>query len=223
MNEFLIKKRNEIEDIDEELRIGINLSIILNSACYLEGAIEAVLKEFVYFKTKALNKVYIPDVETRKEIFSFYNPLMDDLEVRISRTTGMQNYDQLFELFCGERISKMSNMETLWEGVQILFNFRNVIAHGREASACIINAYYYPEPVEEFSGGYAKLEQYLLKKKIIDKKFTDAEDVTIFFNNEIADHFWSLCNIFLKELSNSLSDDLKEIYNNVIFPNRTKK
>ena len=86
LNEFLIKKRNEIEDIDEELRVGINLSIILNSVCYLEGAIEAVLKEFVSFKTKVLNKVNIPDIETRKEIFSFYNPLMEDLEVHISIT-----------------------------------------------------------------------------------------------------------------------------------------
>ena len=74
-----------------------------------------------------------------------------------SRTTGLQNYDKLFELFCKKRISKMSNMEPLWEGLQILFNFRNVIAHGREALACIVHAYYYPEPVEEFLGWYAKL------------------------------------------------------------------
>ena len=89
-----------------------------------------------------------------------------------------------------------------------MFQLRNVIAHGRQAYAYEVEAYYTDGIEEHFMGGYKKAEEYLLKKKLMEQKFLEAENLDIYFTNEIADHFWDVVQEFIKELDRFISENL---------------
>ena len=44
---FTAKQDTERDDLDERVRAGLNFSIVVNSACFLEGALESGLNSFV--------------------------------------------------------------------------------------------------------------------------------------------------------------------------------
>lgn len=214
--EFLLTKRNN-EEHSSTLRVGINHSVIFYSACYLEGIIESGLKAILSQKREVFNTVDIPELYARKTVNRFFNSLESDIEERIARTTGVPNYDKIFELLTGERISKYNGVNALWEGIEVLFQFRNVLAHGREISASKMSAYWIEEPWKEFySGGYKKAEDYLLKKGLIAQKFIDCDSEELYFTDGVADHFWGLSKEFVYQVSNGLPEDAKEAFDGAV-------
>jgi len=96
-NIHLISQRNGLDEKDE-VRAGINLVVILNTTCFVEGALESGMKGILRQKREAFSKVDIPELETRKTVNILFNNLEKDMEMRIGRTTGIQNYDSMFEL-----------------------------------------------------------------------------------------------------------------------------
>ena len=148
-NIHLISQRNGLDE-EDEVRAGINLVVILNTTCFVEGALESGMKGILRQKREAFNKVDIPELETRKTVNVLFNNLEKDMEMKIGRTTGIQNYDLMFELLIDSKISQYDNVKPLWEGMTVLFNFRNVLAHGREVSATLVNAWNYDEEWKEF-------------------------------------------------------------------------
>jgi hypothetical protein len=222
VNTFLISQRANVNAFPDTLRVGLNYTIVLNSACYIEGALEAGLKALLRHRRDAFNKVDIPDFETRKAMNTFYRRIEDELEARIGRSTGPSNYDDLFELILGERVSQFDSVKPTWEGVTILFQFRNVIAHGREISARLTQGWWTKGSWEEqFSGGYRKVEDYLTKKKLITKRFTaeDGEEA-IYFTDEVADHFCAVANDFIQKVSDSLTGDEKKKFDSAVWPSQ---
>ena len=208
-NIHLISQRNGLDEKDE-VRAGINLVVILNTTCFVEGALESGMKGILRQKREAFSKVDIPELETRKTVNILFNNLEKDMEMRIGRTTGIQNYDSMFELLINSKISQYDNVKPLWEGMMVLFNFRNVLAHGREVSATLVNAWNYDEEWKEFfSGGYSKAEKYLQKNELISGKFTESKLDNLYFEDKIADHFWNLSLDFLRKISESLKGEEK--------------
>jgi hypothetical protein len=217
--EFLVSQRATVQMHSESLRVGINYSIVLNSACYVEGALEAGLKALLWQRRDLYSEVEIPDFNVRKTINRLFNGVFDDLETRISRATGPANYDDLFEIIISERISKYDLIKPLWEGVMVLFHFRNVIAHGREIAASLAQGWWTSGAWEEnFSGGYRKTEDYLLKNKLIDKRFVEGSSEALYFTDDVADHFWNIAKEFIKRLSESLTGEEKKAFDSAVWP-----
>jgi len=204
LNQFLIESRKAVKQKDT--RIGINYAIILNTACCVEGILEYILKEILYQKYTLIHDV------NSKKFYQFYNSLEKEIHDRIAKTTGIDNYNYLFKLLIGKELKKIDIVKPYMEGINVLFEFRNVLAHGREIkfeSFCIDitkNEHY-----DNFMGGYKKAEDYLLKKKIIKTEFADCKN-EVYFTNKVANHFWELSHKFINSIIKSLDADLKKLF-----------
>jgi hypothetical protein len=209
------KKRKGV--MPPQVRAGINFSIILGSACYLEGVLEAGLKAFLVQRRMLYNQLETKEFETRRSMNLFYNRIDEDLERRIRSALGASGYDEMFELLIGERLSKLAHVAPIWEGITVLFQLRNVLGHGREVTAQQIVSV---TPIEEvFSGGYRRAEDYLRKRKLLGKKFIEAHSDYIFLSDAVADHFWKLAKQAPKAISKSLQKQYKlQFHNAVIRP-----
>ena len=185
-----------------EVRAGLNFCIILGSACYLEGVLEAGLKSFLWMRRDIYNKSRSRNINVRRSMNCWFNRVEEDMELRIRTATGAEGYNELFELLIGRQLSELEKIAPLWEGITVLFQLRNVLGHGREVKAYQIVSV---TPIEEkFQGGYRRAEDYLRKRKLINKKFTDAHSDFIFLSDAVADHFLDLVEKVPKAISQSL-------------------
>jgi len=189
--EYLVSKRQE--PVPDLVRAGLNFSIVLGSACYLEGILEALLKATLDCRRAEFNQTEIEDFESRRAVNVYYSRLEEDLSQRIGHCIGAQAYDEVFNLLAGQPLSQTKEVVPLWEGVTVLFNFRNVLGHGREvfarhfAGGAVVGGF-----KEEFAGGYRKVEDYLRKQGLLSRRFVDAHSEYLFLSDPIADHFWGL-------------------------------
>ncbi|MFI5090860.1 MAG: hypothetical protein ACHP7P_12445 [Terriglobales bacterium] len=188
--EYLLSKRQE--PIPDLVRAGLNFSIVLGSACYLEGVLEALLKAILGYRRAEFNRTKIEDFESRRAMNVYYNRLEEDLSQRIGHSNGAQAYDEVLDLLAGQRLSQLKEVVPLWEGVTVLFNFRNVLGHGREVFASHFAGGAVGGGKEEFAGGYRKVEDYLRKQGLLSRRFVDAPSEYLFLSDPIADHFWGL-------------------------------
>lgn len=58
--------------------------------------------------------------------------------------------------------------------------------------------------MEDFSGSYKKVENYLQKKKLLPHKFVEAHSEYLFLSDSIADHFFELAKALPKAIMSSL-------------------
>ena len=189
--EYLAASRDE--RMSGLLKSGFNFSIILGSACYLEGVLETLLRALLQYRRDEFNRLEIPHFETRRSMNIFYKRLEDDLSNRIGRSVGAAGYNEMFELLTGSRLSELDETKSMWEGITVLFNFRNVLGHGREVSARHFAGFFVEGgEQEEFSGSYRKVEDYLRKTGLLDRRFMEAHSEYLFLGNDIADHFWAI-------------------------------
>jgi len=109
------KKVDEISYFSEG---EINYSIIVNSAFFIEGSLK-------HFLELLLENLY--DDENYDD--SFCGRIYDHLQKSIYKRIGIINYNELFEVLTGRSFHDINTK--CWEGIKILFCFRNVLAHGR--------------------------------------------------------------------------------------------
>ena len=178
-------------DLSLPVRAGINFSIILGSACYVEGVLETGLKALLQLRRVIYNRIEMPELQLRRSNNAFYKRLEEDVRLRIISATGVAGYQhEVFELLVGQRLKALTHVVPMWEGLSALFHLRNVLGHGREVTARQI----LKTPIEEqFSGGYRKAEDYLRKHKLLGKKFTEAHSKYLYLTNGVADHFLANC------------------------------
>ncbi len=165
--DYLLKSRNCLSKRNHDERIGINISLIINTACYIEGRLEHEIKELLANRNIVLNSIVIEDFYKRRTHAIFINKVTEDLDARIERITGVDGFDSIIELLSYMRTpSKLRSFKN-WEGITVLFQLRNVLAHGRQVTAQRTKAWWTNDSWEdEFCGGYKKAEDYLLKKGI---------------------------------------------------------
>jgi hypothetical protein len=173
-------------------RFGINFGIILGAACYIEGCCEYLL-----LKSTVSGRQLTDSLESR---------LLDELTARISLATGPERFNEMFALVMGTKASAMLTAPGLWETVKILFHFRNMIAHGRSVTYSWLNVVPVDiAPTTDFSGGYQKLEDYLLAKSVLTERHHESGETWPYFTDAIADHFWKAATDFVAEVSAKLS------------------
>jgi hypothetical protein len=194
------------DHVPDLVKSGLNFSILLGSACYVEGVLEALLRELLDCRHFEHNRNQSNDLATRGPVNFYYNRLEDELSRNIGRTQGSSGYDEMFALLTGQRLSRLSKVQPFWEGVTILFNFRNVLGHGREVSAKHFQGGMTPGGFrEEFFGSYKKVEDYLHKKKLLARRFVEAPSEYLFLTTPIADHFWELARALPEAVMSSLA------------------
>lgn len=106
---------------------------------------------------------------------------------------GTDNYNRMLELVLGKKASAFCD-EPTWETIRMLFLFRNMLAHGR---AVDYKTYWPPSAggvwvEEEFEGNYAKVENYLLRKGLLQENYIRQESNWHYFQDGVADHFWDI-------------------------------
>lgn len=225
--EFLYESRKNLKSIKS--RIGINISIILHSACCIEGYLENELKTLLEHRNSILNKNNFKQFSFRRIYNVFIHNIEKDFETRISRTTGLEKFDSLIEILSYKKKPDKLTDFKYFECIKVLFQLRNVLAHGREVSAQRVSGYWTNGSWEdEFLGGYRQAERYLIKIKLINKKFIECQRIDHIFTNKVADHFYSICKKFLKHCLNIFEIEknetsveniiMKELFNNKIKP-----
>lgn len=211
--DFLRKQRKLVPLKDRTTRIGINISLILTSACCVEGIIEQELKELLRHRLSVMGKIDVEKFYERRIHNSFISNIEDYLNSRIERTTGVDSFGAFLELLSYKRTPAKFSDYPNWEGVRILFNFRNVLAHAREVTAKRTNAWWVEgDWKDDFSGGYKLAEDYLLKKKLISSRFIGRGSIAHLFTNKVADHFHSLSKNFARYISKAI-DQEKRLFN----------
>ncbi len=209
--EFLRTQRKTLSRSEKRSRMGINLSIILTTACVIEGKLESDLKTLIEHRKHVLREIEAKDFYHRRIYNTFINNVEDHLTNQVERVTGIDNFESFFDLLSYKRMPSKYNEYPNWEGVKVLFNFRNVLAHGREVTAQRISAWWLEvDWKDDFSGGYKITENYLLKKKLITKRFIEEDSIDHFFTNKIADHFYSISKGFLRYHSKIVAQEKRK-------------
>ncbi|HEX3374413.1 MAG TPA: hypothetical protein VHS13_09395 [Edaphobacter sp.] len=126
----------------------------------------------------------------------------------------------MFELLTGNGINELAKVKPLLEGITVLFHFRNVLGHGREVSATRFHSQISSQS-EEFNGTYRKVEDYLLKTKLLKHRFVDVHSEYLFLGSEIADHFWNLVKQVPQAVVDSLSAPEAEVCSKVLEEQRS--
>jgi hypothetical protein len=182
---------------------------VLGAACYLEGVLEALLRAILRCRKGQFDE-YLDFVngEARWAMGKYYTRIEEDVSRRIGRAVGAAGYDEMFELLVGRRLSQMNEVSPFWEAVNVLFNFRNVLGHGREVSARHFTGGAVPGGVrEDFPGSYKLVEDYLRKKSLLNQRFVDAHSEYLFLSEAIADHFWAVASGIPTAVMASLPED----------------
>ncbi len=204
--DFNIQSRESITC--RKLNAAINLNIILNSACFVEGFLEDRGKLLLGYYQEIFQEVHFEEFELRKPKNVFFNNVIEFLNRKISQSTGIDNYNTLFELLIDKSFKTDDTISPFIEGINVLYQFRNVIAHGRQIHFYEVDAYFTDGKEEVYNGGYKKAETYLIKKGLLSDKIKDVGSSQIYFTNEIADHFNSLATDFTKAFDSFLEQHM---------------
>ena len=156
---------------------GVNATIIMLSASCLEGFFVECLESFVGPWEMYPNN-------------TFQNRLTKDLGKRISVATFAQ-FPDLFKITLGQPLSE--SIEDLNEGIRVLIDFRNIVAHARSTTYQSFDPPYSENEDYEVEKQSRTIHSYLKKKKLI----TGTENL---FTNEVADHFASLVKPYINEV-----------------------
>ena len=209
MAEALQDARPALADHDREAN---NLTIIICRACLVEGILEEETHRVLRFYAAKYQKVSIPVFETRKPMNLFVNRMMEDLESRVARTTGIDNYAALINTLLGGSLLSAPGLASCVEGLKVLFQLRNVIAHGRAVRATVRWRGDSPaDGGEDFRGGYSLAERYLLKNGLIDQRFYSAESASWIFSDNVADHFTRVAEEFTGALTKYIDAALADL------------
>lgn len=204
---------------------AINLSIILHSACWTESVLENKLLMVLKHYREGYNNIHIEDFVTRKTLNRYYERLEKHFDSSIRKTSGIEKFDNMFEILLGKSFSKDERIKAKLESIKVLFQFRNMIAHGREIHAVERSiSDDKSDLTETFRGGYKKVEDYLIKKKFIDEKFIESKNLDMYFSDGVADHFFICAKSFIECIDEFIQgcfdnentdffDDFMKIYN----------
>lgn len=204
--EFDMDSRKSITN--EKLNAALNLNIILSVACFVEGFFEDRGKLLLGYYKEIYSLIDFKEFELRKPKNVFFNNVEKFLSQKISQSTGIDNYNSIFELLLDKPFKTNPKITPYIEGINVLYQLRNVIAHGRQLHLYEVEAYYTDGIEENFNGGYKKAENYLIKKGLLSQKIKDGGTVQLYFTNEIADHFWILANDFVKAFDEFIQEHM---------------
>ena len=210
--ELLLEQRRRLGQGQRRSRVGINYSLVIATACLVEGVLEASLKELVSDRHRVLNQIQEADFHKRRIKNCFAENIDDYLRRKIERTTGIDKYAPILKLLSHQRRPPQLKNFKNWEGLKVLFNLRNALAHGREISGSKVRAFYLGDDwIDEFVGSYRVVEDYAIKKKLIKSKFLDKGTLEHILTNAVTDHCRSVAKEFLRYIRPIFRKEMEEL------------
>ncbi len=185
------------DNVSEEVRVGLNYNIIVDTAFILEAESEALIHSIVDQYEQIYIKFYQPDLtdcdaKLAANAKTLLRSSFSMIKNYSSKKTGMEHYKTIFNILIPE--SDLTTIKPFEEGIQVLYQFRNVIAHGRAIRFEERTYYAYPDYDNEvkkeidFMGGYKKVQDYLIKKGLLEQPITESLDYKSLFSDAICDH-----------------------------------
>jgi len=196
--QWLQRERESAKSVDspyKTLRRGINSTIVLLSASCIEGFLVECLQAFT-------SRLQLKD--------TFHNRLSLDYLERVSAATYAK-IPGFFRAAAGKSLDELLENQQIHDQVNILFTFRNGLAHGRSAEY----------RSEDFSGRrefkahgqYREVEKYLIKNKLISGNEIGRQDL---FSDRIADHFASLVEPYVRRVASVLPKEQSETMSDLV-------
>ena len=181
MVKWLQQDRNKVKTQAERIEFhernrGINATIVLLSAACLEGFLVECLNSFI------IGSRFAPHD-------TFEGRLDHAFLKKVSRAT-FKDFPELFTLTLGRPLEEALDNKPLIDGVRLLFNFRNGIAHARSVVYQTYEDDLEDDVDYEIENQYEKIHEYLKQRKRIYRH----EEL---FKNEIADHFAGFVNPYI--------------------------
>ena len=207
------------ENVSEEVRIGLNYNIIIGTALILEAESESLIHNIINQYEELCIKYYQLDLigcdaNLAANARCLLNSSFSKLKEYSSKGTGMEHYKKTFQMLLPK--SDLTPLTPYEEGIQVLYQFRNVIAHGRairfEERTYYSHIDYEKETKKEidFMGGYKKAQEYLIKKGLLNVPITESYDFKSLFSNEICDHLIEVESNYYKTLEKCVPFTMKD-------------
>lgn len=184
-----ISNRKEIKNLI--ILEAYNSSIIIDCATYIENFIALYL-------TEVLNNHYY---NLSNELL--YNHLFDSVN-----KAQFQSSKELFKVLTQKELKDITEEKVL-KGINHLFNLRNVITHGNEIH---FESHQNKLGNEiKVQGKYNAIYEYFKEIKLVEKKYTDINDIDIFLTNKVTDYFIATTLDFVKDFRQFSSDTKIEL------------
>lgn len=190
----IVAQRNAIERMAGAQRpeervsvLGLNYSIILNSACMIEGCLDLFLKVTVKVRWQNRN---VSEAEMRS---------IDRLMKRISRATWSK-YKSLFEVITDKPLfaGLTGQQADLIEDIETLFAYRNMLGHGESRGMRYRSTF----PDVEFDQKGEFLKDFCRRRQLKTPEPKDGGLIMeTFLFSEVADYFFSKSREFISSLS----------------------
>lgn len=104
--DYLLQQREP--QLPKLVKSGLNFSIVLGSACYVEGVLESLLKSVLACRRAEFNRIEVNDIDARRARNLYYRRLEDNLSRQITRASGAQGYEEMFALLTGQSLSQLN-------------------------------------------------------------------------------------------------------------------
>jgi len=165
-------------------RIGVNASIVLFSAIYLEGFFEDILCSFVwstYDRRRNAKSQAIYDIE---------------------KLASLDSYAEAFERMGVPLGNFLSDADS--EDLNIIFHLRNLLAHGqRDSYYIMLSDGYMPKVIK--GGYYEKIDKFFVKRRVIKRNsHPQGNDFSVIFSDPVANWIYKkvkdLCLTVLKHV-----------------------
>lgn len=209
---FLNQEIKKVDRNNKFTRVGINASIIIISACCIEGKIEEEIKNLINRINTSINQIDVPLNKNRRIKNVFTENMTKYFQKSLEKTSGIENYNHILRTISIARRPIRLKSYPKWEGIKILFYFRNMLAHGREIRAERTLLSKSDEKwSEDFIGGYKLTEDYLIRNKLISKRFFDGRPIEKLLTSKVSRHFYSLSKNFIKYSRQIFENELREI------------
>lgn len=214
--DYLLSSR---ENVSEEVRIGLNYNIIVDTALILEAELEVIIHKIINQYEDLFIEYYQPDLigidkNLARNARELLGSSFTKLKAYSSKGTGMEHYTKTLKMLIPE--SDFTPLKPYEEGIQVLYQFRNVIAHGRsirfEERAYYSCPDYENETKKEidFMGGYKMTQEYLIKKGLLNMPITESHDFKTLFSNEICEHLIEVESNYFETLEKCVPFTLKD-------------
>lgn len=215
-NSIITNNPNYLSVTVQQLISGLNYSIILNTACIIEGHLDLLVKIGlkILFEKKEINMI-----EQEKTIIARF--------LNESNKASFGKYNVLVEVIVGKKITELVDCNRLWMDIKALFGYRNLLAHGNSFG---MNIEYETNdsPLVKFEKSPEDLIIYMKKREADinrERKGMNKSEIELLPNeinegelylnrvltNESADFFYDRAKVFILQLAEKAKVNQKNI------------
>lgn len=177
-----------VADRIQNLREGINISIVMNTASMIEGYLEEKIRIILFKQIQS------------KTLTEFDKRLQNNFIKDLSNAT-FSKYNELYRVMLGIDLLELlgSSNNELWKDIQYLFKVRNIVAHSQSLQMEIdIDSDSEKAAEVQFIGKFKDIQDYFVERSINPSTFPEGTNFkSMFFNDYVANYFFMKAKLFI--------------------------